>query len=263
MSSYLDTILEATRHRIVAEKRRRSPADYDRDADHMPAPRNFAAALRADGMSLIAEFKRRSPSKGLIRADLEPGRAGELYELGGARAMSVLTEPEFFSGSLEDMYRARSACSLPVLRKDFMLDPYQVAQARVEHADAILLIAAALEDLGLFREMVAAADHYGLPALIEVHSAAELEKASSMHPQLIGINQRSLDTFEVDTSLAVTLRPAIPAEVATVCESGITVRAQVDELEKAGVDSILVGETLMRSEDPAAAARELLGAQVD
>lgn len=263
MTSYLDTILEATRHRIAGEKRRRSYADYDRDAGHMPAPRDFAAALRAEGVSLIAEFKRRSPSKGPIRTDLEPNRAAELYELGGARAMSVLTEPEFFSGSLEDLHRARNACGLPVLRKDFMLDPYQVAQARVEHADAVLLIGAALTDLGLFRDMVSAARHYGLPALIEVHSSAELATALSMQPQLIGVNQRNLSTFEVDGSLAVRLRAAVPAEVVVVCESGITGHAQVAELREAGVEAILVGEALMRAEDPAAAARELLGAQVD
>ncbi|MEX2587238.1 MAG: indole-3-glycerol phosphate synthase TrpC [Actinomycetota bacterium] len=263
MASYLDTILEATRQRVARDKRRRSQADFDRDADHMPAPRDFAAAVRAEGLSLIAEFKRRSPSKGQIRADLEPNRAAELYELGGARAMSVLTEPEFFSGSMDDLYGARRACGLPVLRKDFMIDPYQVTEARVGHADAILLIAAALEDRGLFREMLAAAEHYGVVALIEVHDRAELEAVLPLEPDLLGVNQRNLTTFEVDTSLAVGLRPAIPAHTAMVCESGITSRAQVAELQQAGVDAILVGETLMRAEDPAAAARELLGAQVD
>lgn len=263
MTSYLDTILEAARDRVARDKRRRSYADYDRDAAHMPAPRDFAAALGAEDISLIAEFKRRSPSKGWIREDLEPGEVAELYERGGARALSVLTEPDFFSGSLDDLYRARRACELPVLRKDFMVDPYQVAEARVGYADAILLIAAALEDSGLFRELLAAAEHYGLPALIEVHSSAELDTALSMTPKLIGVNQRNLTTFEVDTSLAVKLRASIPAGVTVVCESGIVSRSQVAELERAGLDSILVGENLMRAKDPAAAVRELLGAQVD
>lgn len=263
MAVYLQTILEATRERVAGEKRYRTQGDYERDADHMPAPRDFPGALRAEGMSLIAEFKRRSPSAGLIREGLEPHEAAEQYEQGGARALSVLTEPEFFGGSSDDLYRARSAAGLPVLRKDFVLDPYQIVQARVDHADAVLLIVAALPDRGLFRELLAVAGHYRLPALVEVHSRAELEVALSMNPALVGVNQRDLSTFEVDPSLAAALRPDVPEGVTVVCESGIASRAQVADLEAAGIEAILVGETLMRATDPAAAARELLGAQVD
>lgn len=262
-ATYLDTILEATRDRLAAEKRRRSMADYDRDAYHMPKSRDFVGALSAPGMSVIAEFKRRSPSKGLIREDMEPNQAAEWYEQGGARAMSVLTEPQFFSGSLDDLHRARAAIGLPVLRKDFVIDPYQVAQSRAEHADAILLIVAALEDLGLFKELMAAAADYGLAVLVEAHDEQEVDTALSLKPSLLGINQRNLRNFEVDTGLAARLRTKVTPGVAVVCESGISDRQQVQALEEAQVDAILVGETLMRAADPSQAIRTLLGPQVD
>jgi indole-3-glycerol phosphate synthase len=259
VETYLDTILERTRSRVELARRARAFEDLDREARNVGRPRDFAGAIRAEGMSLIAEVKRRSPSKGVLRADIDPAELAEAYEQGGARALSVLTEPEFFSGSLDDLGKARSATSIPVLRKDFVIDAYQVVEARAGGADAVLLIVAALPDPGLFAELAAAAAHYGLAALIEVHSEWELDEAFEVDPRLLGVNQRDLRSFDVDEGLAVRLRRRIPPEVAVVAESGITTRAGVVELEEAGVDGVLVGETLMRADDPVAAARELLG----
>jgi indole-3-glycerol phosphate synthase len=263
MSSLLEEILEATRERVRDEKRHRSFNDLDRDAAMKGSTRGFVEAIRSEGMCVIAEFKRASPSKGPIDPDADPARIAEQYQIGGARALSVLTEPYFFSGSLADLSRARGACELPVLRKDFLIDPYQVAQARVAGADAILLIVDAFTDRGLFREMAVMAAEYRLPALVEIHHPSELDLAFEAEPALIGVNQRNLRTFEVDGGLAIRLRGMIPAEVALVAESGISDRAQVQALEEAGVDAVLVGESLMRSPDPAAAISELLGRSVN
>jgi indole-3-glycerol phosphate synthase len=260
MPTYLDRLLDATAVRLNADLRERPFGEVDVDARTAPVVRDFAAAIRKPGMSLVAEFKRRSPSKGQIRADLSPVGTAYAYETGGARALSVLTEPRFFEGSMEDLRAARSACSIPVLRKDFTIHPYQIAQARAGGADAILLIVAALPDQVLLRDLAAAADDYGVAALIEVHDSRELDTAFEIDPELIGVNQRSLLTFEVDVKLALRLRSEIPPDVGMVAESGITSRAQVEELEEAGVDAILVGETLMRSPDPIKATKELLGA---
>lgn len=262
MPVYLDTILEATRARVAAERRHRRFNDLDREATGLPPARDFTGALQGQPISLIGEFKRRSPSRGVIRMDLRPEAAASAYQSGGAKAISVLTEPEFFSGSGQDLQAARSACDLPVLRKDFLLDPYQVVQARVWQADAVLLIAAALRDRGLLEEMLSAAREYGLAALVEVHDEAELATVLEFSPKLVGVNQRDLSTFEVDARLAVKLRPRVPAGVVLVAESGIFSRAQLQELEEAGVDGVLVGEALMRSPDPARAVSELLGTKV-
>lgn len=259
MRTYLDRILEFTYDRVADEKRKRSFDDLDREARALPPPRPFLAAMRGERISLIAEFKRRSPSKGEIRVDFQPAQAAEAYQQGGASALSVLTEPQFFDGSMEDLQAARDACRLPVLRKDFMIDPWQVVQARAGGADAILLIAAALSDFGLFTELANIAEEYGMTALVEIHDPHELDAAFEVEPKLVGVNQRNLSTFEVDAGLALKLRRHIPHEVAMVAESGITGREQVAELEAAGVDAILVGETLMRAGDPAQAAAELLG----
>ena len=261
--SYLDRILEHTYGRVAEEKRRQPFGDLEREAAALPPARPFLAAMRGEHISLIAEFKRQSPSKGQIRVDFEPAQAAEAYQTGGASAMSVLTEPQFFAGSLEDLQAARDACRLPVLRKDFTVDPYQVVQARAAGADAVLLIVAALPDRGLFKELAAAAAEYGMTALVEIHDPHELDAAFQIEPKLVGVNQRNLTTFDVDTGLAAKLRREVPREVAMVAESGITSRAQVEKLEAAGVDAILVGEWLMRAEDPSRAAAELLGAQVD
>jgi len=259
VATYLDRILERTRLRVELARRERRFEDLDREARHAGPVRDFAGAIRAPGMSLIAEVKRRSPSKGVIRSDIDPAEVADAYERGGARALSVLTEPEFFAGSLDDLARARDATKLPTLRKDFVIDPYQVVEASIAGADALLLIVAALPDAGLFAELAAAAAHHGLAVLVEVHADRELDPAFEIDPELLGVNQRDLGTFEVDKGLAVRLRHYLPDGVAMVAESGIATRADVEELEEAGVDGMLVGETLMRAGDPARAARELLG----
>lgn len=259
VETYLDRILGGTRLRLSETKRRRSFGDLERDVRDAAPTRDFAAALREPGMSLIAEFKRKSPSKGVIRADAMPVRVARSYERGGARALSVLTEPEFFSGFLIDLQAARGVTALPALRKDFVLDPYQVLEARVAGADAVLLIVAAINDSGLFAELAAAATDYGLAALVEVHDERELDAAFEVEPAIVGINQRNLRTFTVDTGLAIRLRARIPKEVTAVAESGIGTRRDVESLEEAGVDAILVGESLMRARDPAAATASLLG----
>lgn len=262
MQTYLDKILDRTQERVAVAERRRSTGDLERDLRSAPALRDFAGAVTAPGMSLIAEVKRRSPSRGRIREELDPGQVAVSYEKGGARALSVLTEPEFFSGTLEDLAKAREATELPVLRKDFVIDPYQVVEARVGGADAILLIVLALPDRGLFAELFAAAAELGMAALIEVHDERELDAAFAAAPggpSLIGVNQRDLTSFAVDKGLAVKVRVHIPPDVAVVAESGISERSDVEQLEGAGIDAILVGEALMRAEDPGAAAAALLG----
>lgn len=263
MPSYLDRILEFTYERVATEKRGRSFADLEREALALPPARPFLAAMRGTPVTLIAEFKRRSPSKGLIRENYRPAEAAEAYERGGAGAMSVLTEPQFFDGSMQDLQQARGACRLPVLRKDFVVDLWQVAEARAGGADAVLLIVAGLPDRGLFAELFDAATDFGLTALIEIHDPHELDAAFEVEPRLVGVNQRNLSTFEVDTTLAIRVRREIPPEVPVVAESGITSRSEVRDLEEAGIDAILVGETLMRAEDPARAAAELLGTTLD
>lgn len=261
MRTYLDRILEFTYDRVEDEKRKMSFGDLDREAQTMAQTRPFLAAMRGERISLIAEFKRRSPSKGIIREDYEPGQAAEAYAEGGASAMSVLTEPQFFGGSMDDLAKARAACKLPMLRKDFMVDPYQIVQARAGGADAILLIVAGVPDFGRFAELADCAEDYGLTVLVEIHDPHELDAAFDIEPKLVGVNQRNLSTFEVDTGLAIKLRRQIPTDVSMVAESGITSRKQVEDLQEAGVDAILVGETLMRAVDPAKAAADLLGAE--
>lgn len=261
MRTYLDRILEFTYGRVEEEKRKMSFGDLDREIRTMGPTRPFLAAMQGEPISLIAEFKRRSPSKGVIREDFEPGRAAETYARGGASAMSVLTEPQFFDGSMEDLQAARNACTLPILRKDFVVDPIQIVQARAGGADAILLIVAGIPDAGRFAELADCAGEYGLTVLVEIHDPHELDRAFEIGPRLVGVNQRNLSTFDVDTELAIKLRRQIPSEVSMVAESGITSRKQVQELHEAGVDAILVGETLMRADDPGREAAELLGRQ--
>jgi indole-3-glycerol phosphate synthase len=259
VETYLDKILERTRVRVELDRRERPFEELDRESRNAGWTRDFVGAIRAEGMSLIAEFKRRSPSKGVIRADVDPADVADAYERGGARALSVLTEPEFFSGSLDDLAKGRGATTLPVLRKDFVIDLYQIVEARAGGADAVLLIVAALPDPALFAELADAAAHYGLAALVEVHSERELDAAFEDEPGVVGVNQRDLRTFDVDKDLAIHLRHRIPPEVPVVAESGIVTRADVEALEEAGVEGMLVGETLMRAGDPARAAQELLG----
>lgn len=258
MRSYLDEILEATRARIARSKREISQVDLEGMAQQH-SRRDFRGAISAMEMSLIAEFKRRSPSAGEIRPGAEPGAIAAAYAGGGASALSILTEPDFFGGSLQDLRLAREASGLPVLRKDFVLDPYQVAEAGAIGADAVLMIVAALPDGGLLRDLASAAADESLAALFEVHDEWELERAMELDPKIVGINQRDLRTLEIDAGLAVRLRKRVPAGVVVVAESGISGRPEVETLQSEGIDAVLVGESLMRSEDPRAAVAELLG----
>lgn len=259
MASYLDRIVEATRHRLGEARRQRSFNDLEREASSRGAARDFLGSLRAPGIRLVAEFKRRSPSRGPIGDHDDPAEVAKSYERGGAAAMSVLTEPAFFSGSLADLESAREACRLPVLRKDFLLDPYQVVEARAAGADAVLLIVGAIDDPGLRAELAAATAEIGMAALVEVHDEWELDGAFEIDAALIGVNQRDLTTFDIDPELAIRLRGRIPQDVAVVAESGISSRGEVASLEEAGVDAVLVGETLMRAPDPQRAVEDLLG----
>jgi indole-3-glycerol phosphate synthase len=252
------TVLEE----IVAAHRRAAAVD-GRDlgqlvaaAETAPAPRDFRAALAAPGLSVIAEIKRRSPSKGDLNPGLDPALTAKTYAEGGAAALSVLTDADYFGGSPDDLAAARAACDLPVLRKDFTVDPRDVADARIMGADAVLLIVAALtdEELAVF---AALASRLGLAALVETHDEAELERALDAGARIVGVNQRNLrsDTFEIDRDLAARLRDRIPAGVVAVAESGIRSHEDVPE----GYDAVLVGESVVTAADPAAAIRQLRG----
>ncbi len=218
--------------------------------------RPFADALASPGLALIAEHKRRSPSAGPIRDGVTVQEVVGAYERGGASALSILTEEPNFGGSLQDLASARDASSLPILRKDFTVDAYQIYEALAAGADAVLLIAAALEDDHL-REFHGLARSLGLAALVEVHDERELDRALVLGAELIGINNRDLTTLEVDVRRTFELRPRIPEGTVVVAESGFAGRSQLDELEHAGIDAVLIGEALMRSADIATAVRAL------
>jgi indole-3-glycerol phosphate synthase len=218
--------------------------------------RRFRDALTAGAIGVIAEFKRRSPSAGALGEDPDLGEMVAAYERGGAAALSVLTEGPNFGGSLEDLRLARSACGLPILRKDFIVDPYQLHEALLAGADAVLLIVAALDT----RELESLADSaraLGLGVLVEVHDGEELKRALDVGADVVGINNRDLRDFSVDMQRTARLMSSIPDSVTVVSESGISTREQLGELQRAGVDAVLVGESLMRSEDPEAALRAL------
>jgi indole-3-glycerol phosphate synthase len=218
--------------------------------------RPFNEALVRPGLSLIAEFKRRSPSSGEIQPGADVASWVAAYERGGAAAISVLTEEGHFGGSLDDLRTARATCSLPILRKDFIVDPYQVYEAAAHGADAILLIVRALEDAALF-ELQRQARALDLDCLVEVHDSDQLERALELDAEVIGINNRDLDQGTVDVSTTYELMPDVPAGKTVVAESGISDPAELDELERVGVDAVLIGEALMRAGDPEAKAREL------
>ena len=255
---FLEDIVETTRA-DVARRRQDQPLDVLMASLDPPARnRPFSEALVAPGVSLIAEMKRASPSKGPIRSGADVAEIVRMYEAAGASACSILTEPAFFGGSLDDLRNARAACSLPLLRKDFIVDEYQLVEARLAGADAALLIVAATGDERL-HELLAFGQEIGLDLLVEVHDEDDAEIAVAAGAEIVGINNRNLETLEVDTETVLRLLPDIPAGTTIVAESGITDAADVRRLEEAGVDAILVGEALMSAEDPAAAVRVLLG----
>ena len=254
MADRLAEILAAKRDEVVARKRAR-PVETA-----VSPPRGFARALRdrsAGGVALIAEIKKASPSKGLIRADFDPAAHARAYAAGGATCLSVLTDAPFFQGHADYLAQARAACDLPVLRKDFMIDPWQVEEARAMGADAILLIVAALDD-GQMAEIEAAALQQQMDVLVEVHDAPELERALRLRSRLIGVNNRDLRDFSVDPTRAWELARAAPADCLLVSESGIASHADLLAARDHGIHCFLVGESLMREADVEAATRRLL-----
>ncbi len=258
MVTYLDRIVAA--HRAAAAADERPLAPLLEAAAGAPPVRPFAGALRGhEGVAVIAEIKRRSPSRGQLAPGLVAAEAAQIYQAGGAAALSVLTDAEFFGGSPADLGQARAACRLPVLRKDFTVDPRDVLDARIMGADAVLLIVAALDDAEL-GTLVALAAEVGLDALVEVHDEAEIDRALAAGATVVGVNQRDLVTFAVDPDRALRLAPLLPPEAVRVAESGIAGPGDVDRLAGAGYDAVLVGEWLVTSSDPAQAVRSLRAA---
>ncbi|HZT66917.1 MAG TPA: indole-3-glycerol phosphate synthase TrpC [Acidimicrobiales bacterium] len=254
MPTYLDAILAA--HRRSAEADQRDLDALVGAARAEPPPRPFAAALAGDRLAVIAEIKRRSPSKGDLAPHLSPAKLAAAYAAGGAACLSVLTDEEFFSGSPTDLAEARAAVTLPVLRKDFTVSPADVCDARLMGADAVLLIVAALTDAELSELGRLAAD-LGLAALVEVHDEREAERALAAGATVVGVNQRDLFTFEVDPARAERVAAALPDGVVKVAESGIRHAEDAARLAGAGFDAVLVGESLVRSADPTAAVRSM------
>lgn len=254
--TYLDGILARHRERAAAD--RRPLDDLVAEARSCPPTRGFAAALRsAPHLAVIAEIKRRSPSKGDLNAGLDPAAMARTYQAGGASCLSVLTDTDHFGGSVADLQAARAACDLPVIRKDFTVDPRDVCDARIMGADCVLLIAAALSpvELGSF---LATAHDIGIDALVEIHDEPELIIALRAGATMIGVNQRDLVTFAVDHDRAVRMGSLIPEGLLRVAESGVRGRADAESLRRAGYHAVLVGEHLVTAADPAAAVTELL-----
>jgi indole-3-glycerol phosphate synthase len=255
--SYLEEIVVSTRGRVAESKAKIDESTLEQRIASAPAPRGFAASLQGERISVIAEIKRATPRAGVLDLDLDASRVATAYERGGAAALSVLTEPDFFKGSIEDL-QAAQGCGLPVLRKDFVLDDFQILESRAEGADAVLIIVRILGPE--LERLVSATRALGMDALVEVHDEAELERALDAGAQLVGVNHRNLETFDVDPERTAKLAPLLPSNVTLVGLSGVSKRSQVEELAAAGADAILVGESLVTAADPAAKLRELLGA---
>jgi indole-3-glycerol phosphate synthase len=253
--------LISTAREGVEERRGQLPqADLESRLSARGEDRPFSEALVRPGLSLIAEFKRRSPSAGEISAAASVPEQVGAYERGGAAALSVLTDERHFGGTLDDLRAARAACDLPILRKDFIVDAYQLYEAAVNGADAVLLIVRALDD-GDLRALYDEARALDLDCLVEVHDAEELQRALQLDADVIGINNRDLDSGSVDVSTTYELMPDVPAGKTIVAESGISARAELEELERVGVDAVLIGGALMTAADPEAKARELAGGE--
>lgn len=253
--SLLDEIVASTRAR-VEELKARGGADADAAPGQLGAPRSLQEALRGDEISIIAEIKRTSPLKGPLNPDLDASSLARAYARGGAAAVSVLTEPDYFHGSLADLHAARSS-GLPLLRKDFVLDPVQVVEARAAGADGVLLIVRILGEA--LRDLLEHVDALGMDALVEVYDERDVEIALAAGARLIGINNRDLETFEVDPERTPKLAARLPSEVVVIALSGVSTRAEVESLADAGAAAVLVGESLVTAPDPAAKLRELRG----
>ncbi|HEY9028836.1 MAG TPA: indole-3-glycerol phosphate synthase TrpC [Burkholderiaceae bacterium] len=263
MSDILRRIVDVKHEEVADARARRSLADLQEIARTQSAPRGFAAAMRAKvargDAAVIAEIKKASPSKGVLREDFDPAAIAATYAAHGAACLSVLTDVQFFQGHERYLSAARAACALPVIRKDFLIDPYQVVEARAMGADCVLLIAACLADAQM-AELEAAALEQGLDVLVEVHDGAELDRALRLRTPLLGINNRNLRTFEVTLDTTLGLLPRVPADRLLVTESGILSQADVARMRAADVHAFLVGEAFMRAADPGVALESLFGA---
>jgi indole-3-glycerol phosphate synthase len=254
----IDQLIAGARQGVEARRSELPQADLEARLSGRVEDRPFNEALVRPGLSLIAEFKRRSPSAGEIAAAADIGAQVASYERGGAAALSVLTDEAHFGGSLEDLRAARAACDLPIIRKDFIVDSYQLYEAAVHGADAVLLIVAALADEQL-SDLYYEARSIDLDCLVEVHDAEELERALAIEAEVIGINNRDLDEQTVDIATTFDLMPDVPAGKTVVAESGISGRAELEELDRVGVDAVLIGSALMSADDPEMKTRELAG----
>ena len=258
MTTILSRIIETKRAEVAARKATTSLADLEARIAAVSPPRGFRAALDAKpGHALITEIKKASPSKGLIRPDYDPAAHARAYQAGGAACLSVLTDEQWFQGSDDDLIAARAACDLPVIRKDFMVDPWQVTESRAIGADAILIIVAALDDMQM-AEIEASALECGLDVLVEVHDEAEFDRALKLRSRLIGVNNRNLHDFSVDFRRTYALVDRAPQGCTFVAESGLSGRGDLDALAAHGVHCFLIGESLMRQQDLTAATRALV-----